>query len=115
MKFPAQSLALVVLGCTSCAQAQAQNLTQALASNPDLSNLTTYFEPYLGQLAGLSNITLLAPNNAAFTEFLNSSAADALVTQPDLVQAILVRYRLLLPTRTQTHLLSVLSYTQWHL
>lgn len=81
MKFAAPILALAVT-------AYSQNLTQVLSSNPNLSNLTSYFAPYTAQLAGLSNITLLAPSNRAFSEFLNSSSAGALTTQPDLIQAI---------------------------
>lgn len=82
MKTAALTLALA-------ATAYSQNLTAALAGNPQLSNLTTFFAPYTGQLEGLSNITLLAPNNAAFSAFLNSSTGAALATQPDLIQAIL--------------------------
>lgn len=82
MKTAALALALA-------ATAYSQNLTQALGSQPDLTNLTTFLGPYLGQFAGLSNITLLAPNNDALTEFLNSSTAGAIATEPALVQAIL--------------------------
>lgn len=111
MKFPALSLALI-LGCTTCVQAQNTNLTTALNSIPDLTNFTVFLEPYLSQLNGLTNFTLLAPNNNAFSEFLNSSAGAAVSTQPALLQALLVSDCLSLFVCIQTHLFSVLSYTR---
>lgn len=66
-----------------------QSLTEVLSSNPSLSNLTGLIEPYQDQFSGLSNITLLAPNNDAIAAFLNSSTGAAVATQPALVQAIL--------------------------
>lgn len=82
MKVAALTLALA-------ATAYSQNLSAALASNPQLTNLTRLFAPYTAQLAGLSNITLLAPDNAAIDAFLNTSSSAALNTEQDLVQAIL--------------------------
>jgi uncharacterized surface protein with fasciclin (FAS1) repeats len=88
MQFKALTLAAlagVVLG-------QGQDLTTALGSLPQLSNLTTYlsaFPDFVGQLSQLTNITLLAPNNAAFTELMNSSAGAALTDgDTSLIQAL---------------------------
>jgi uncharacterized surface protein with fasciclin (FAS1) repeats len=79
------ALAGVVLG-------QGQDLTTTLGSLPQLSNLTSYlsaFPDFVGQLSQLTNITLLAPNNAAFAELLNSSAGAALTNgDTALIQAL---------------------------
>ena len=75
-----KALTLAALAATAVAQGT-QNLTAALSSSPQLSNLTTYLGAVPGlvsQLSGLTNITLLAPNNAAFTELLSSPAGAAL-------------------------------------
>ena len=52
------------------------SLTDAIASQPSLSNLTAFLAPYpnlVAQLNTLQNITFLAPDNDAFAAFLNSS------------------------------------------
>jgi uncharacterized surface protein with fasciclin (FAS1) repeats len=62
----------------SLAAAQTVNLTVAIGSNPNLSNLTQYlglFPQIVSTLTGLTNITLLAPSNDAFTKLLASPAA----------------------------------------
>src|SRR6201999_3757758 len=83
-----KSLAVSVLA----GAAIAQDLTTLLANTTELSNLTTYlglFPDLVGQLASLQNITLLAPNNAAFSRLLNSSAGAALVNNDtSLIQAL---------------------------
>lgn len=87
MKTSALTLALA-------AAASAQNATNGtllatLAGIPELSNLTTFFQPYQAALTGRENITLLAPNNDAFTAFLNSSTGAALGSDAALISAIL--------------------------
>jgi uncharacterized surface protein with fasciclin (FAS1) repeats len=82
---------LLLLALATAASAQMMNLTAALASTPDLSQLTTtlgLFEELVGQLAMTPNITLLAPSNAAFEELMNSSMASAL-NDTAMVKAIL--------------------------
>lgn len=68
------------------------DLVTALGSLPQLANLTTYLSAYpdfVAQLGGLTNITLLAPNNDAFAQLLNSSAGAALTTgDASLIQAL---------------------------
>jgi uncharacterized surface protein with fasciclin (FAS1) repeats len=62
----------------SLAAAQTVNLTVAIGSNPHLSNLTQYlglFPDIVTKLETLTNITLLAPSNDAFTKLLASPAA----------------------------------------
>lgn len=86
-----KSLALAALVSTAVAQ-QAGSLTSVLAGQPSLSNLTGYLAQlpqFSGQLGSLSNVTLLAPNNDAFTAFLNSSTAGALASDQQLIQGIL--------------------------
>ena len=69
-----------------------QDLVSTLSGTPQLSNLTSYlslFPDLVGQLSSLSNITLLAPNNAAFATLLNSSAGAAITNnRTDLIQAL---------------------------
>ncbi|ETI28886.1 hypothetical protein G647_01338 [Cladophialophora carrionii CBS 160.54] len=83
-----KSLAISALA----AGALAQDLTTLLANTTELSNLTTYlglFPDLVGQLSSSQNITLLAPNNEAFSRFLNSSAGAALAqNDTDLIQAL---------------------------
>ncbi|OCT46610.1 Stabilin-2 [Cladophialophora carrionii] len=83
-----KSLAISALA----AGALAQDLTTLLANTTELSNLTTYlglFPDLVGQLSSSQNITLLAPNNEAFSRFLNSSAGAALAqNDTDLIQGL---------------------------
>jgi len=65
------------------------SLTAVLGANPQLSSLLGLLQPYQQNFASLNNITLLAPNNDAISQFLNSSTGAAVGTQPALVQAIL--------------------------
>lgn len=70
-----------------------QSLTDLISQTPDLSQLGTLLGQYpdLAQtLGGLSNITVLAPNNAALSALLNDSSVTAMVSaDPGLVPAIL--------------------------
>lgn len=72
--------------------ALAQDLTTLLANQTELSNLTTYlglFPDLVGTLSSLQNITLLAPNNAAFGRLLNSSAGAAITNnETSLIEAL---------------------------
>lgn len=79
---------LSVAALAGAASAQ-QSLNATLASNPELSNLTTFLGAtgLLTTLNGLSDITVLAPSNAALTAFLNQVGAAANDTA--LVTAIL--------------------------
>lgn len=75
-----KALTIAALAAAATAQ-QGRNLTAALASLPQLSNLTTYLQLYpavVSQLSTAQNVTLLAPSNAAFAKLMNSSAAGAL-------------------------------------
>jgi len=72
------------------ATASAQSLTNALAGQPSLSNLTTYlglFPSLVTQLEGLKNVTLLAPNNQAFEALLANN--PALASDTGLIEAVL--------------------------
>jgi uncharacterized surface protein with fasciclin (FAS1) repeats len=64
----------------SLAAAQTVNLTVAIGSNPNLSNLTQYlgfFPQIVSQLSSSTNITLLAPSNDAFTKLAATTKVNA--------------------------------------
>ena len=83
-----KSLAVAALAGT----ALCQDLTAVLANNTDLSSLTAAlgsFPNLVSTLQAQQNITLLAPNNAAFALLLNSSAGAALLSNDtSLIQAL---------------------------
>jgi uncharacterized surface protein with fasciclin (FAS1) repeats len=59
----------------------AQSLTDVLGGIPSVSNLTTFLGLYpniANTIGGLSNVTLLAPSNQAFTSALNFSTGAAI-------------------------------------
>lgn len=88
-----RSNVLALLGVVGYAAAQSNNtLNATLAGNSDLSNLTTFlgqFPPLVAALNSATNITILAPNNAAFAALLNSSAGQAAASDPGLISALL--------------------------
>ena len=92
-----KTLALAGIAATAYAQGNSTGtLVEALSANPDLSNLTTYLgalsPEFVSTLGSLQNVTLLAPNNDAFSTFLNSSAGSALASSGNnsaLIEAIL--------------------------
>jgi uncharacterized surface protein with fasciclin (FAS1) repeats len=91
-----KTLALAALASS----AAAQSLTEALSSQPSLSNLTTYlglFPDLVSTLSAASNITLLAPNNDAFTAIL--STGEVSINDTALIQA-LFSYHVLQGTHT---------------
>jgi uncharacterized surface protein with fasciclin (FAS1) repeats len=81
-----------LLPAALAAVASTQSLSDALGSqNASLSTLIGLLgsQPALVSTLGtLSNITILAPNNAALAKFLNSSAAAA-ASMPDALTALL--------------------------
>merc|ERR1711977_381806 len=87
-----KALAIAAFAATAYAQ-ESGGLVQALSNVTELSNLTSYlnlFPDFVQQLSQLSNVTLLAPSNDAFAEFLNSSAGSALANNDEaLIQGIL--------------------------
>merc|ERR1711977_641037 len=87
-----KALAIAAFAATAYAQ-ESGGLVQALSNVTELSNLTSYlnlFPDFVQQLSQLSNVTLLAPSNDAFAEFLNSSAGSALANNDEaLIQSIL--------------------------
>lgn len=109
-------LALTALVASVAAQAT-QNLTAALTSDPDLSNLTAIvstFPQLVTALGSATNITILAPSNAAFAKFLNNSGANATLGNTDLVQAIL-SYHILNGTINSTQITSNATFVPTHL
>jgi uncharacterized surface protein with fasciclin (FAS1) repeats len=82
----------------SLAAAQTMNLTAAITSNPNLSNLTQYLGLYpqiVEKLSTLTNITLLAPSNDAFTKLLSGPAAAQINAQNTGLIAALFTYHVL--------------------
>lgn len=87
---------LPILALASYALAQGSNGTQSLnatlAGTPELSNLTSFLSmnpALLSTLSTATNITILAPNNDAFGQLVNSSAGQALASDPGLITALL--------------------------
>lgn len=78
----------LLVGGTCINSVFSQSLQQAIASRSDLSGFADLISPYLSALSSYTNITVLAPNNAAVSAFLNSSAAANL---EDSFPALLVR------------------------
>lgn len=82
---------LIPLALATAASAQMMNLTAALGSVPELSNLTQTLGLFAELVAGLAmtpNVTLLAPSNAAFEELMSGPMAAAL-NDTALIQAVL--------------------------
>ncbi|EKG20288.1 hypothetical protein MPH_02406 [Macrophomina phaseolina MS6] len=99
-----KQLTLVALATTAFAQTQDLNAT--LTSTPELSNLTTYlgmFPDILTTLSGVSNITILAPNNDAFGKLLASPIGSQLASNPALIQSVLT-YHVLNGTYTSNQI-----------
>ena len=85
MHFKALALASFV------SAAAGQSLTEALESNPNLSNLTTYlnlFPDFQEQLAGMTDITLLAPSDAAFAGTLANDSLTELTANEDMITSL---------------------------
>jgi uncharacterized surface protein with fasciclin (FAS1) repeats len=83
---------LISLALATAVSAQnTMNLTAALGSVPELSNLTQtlgLFEALVAGLAMTPNITILAPSNTAFGELMSGPGAAAL-NDTALIQAVL--------------------------
>jgi uncharacterized surface protein with fasciclin (FAS1) repeats len=93
----------------SLGAAQTVNLTTAISSNPSLTNLTQYlglFPQIVSTLAGLTNITLLAPNNDAFTKLLSGPAATQVNAQNTALVNALFTYHVLDGTYRSTDITS---------
>jgi len=91
-------LSLAALASLAAAQG-AQNLTDVLGSNPSLSNLTTYLGLYpniVSSLAQLTNVTLLAPNNEAFSKLLSGPGAASFQPNNTALISALFSYHVLL-------------------
>lgn len=75
-----------------------QDLTTALMDQPMLSNLTTYlglFPSLASSISGMSNITLLAPSNEAFTAALDTEAGRAFSSSDVNTITALLQYHVL--------------------
>jgi uncharacterized surface protein with fasciclin (FAS1) repeats len=91
------------------AATQSVNLTATITSNPNLSNLTQYlgFYPQIVQtLSSLTNITLLAPSNEAFTKLLSGPGASQVNAQDKSLITALFTYHVLNGTYLSTDITS---------
>ncbi|KAI9739525.1 MAG: hypothetical protein M1834_006241 [Cirrosporium novae-zelandiae] len=84
-------LALVGLGVSAQSML---NLTSILSGNSQLSNLTTYvnfFPQLVNTLSNARNVTILAPNDMAFSSFINSTYGSSIANNDTgLIEAILM-------------------------
>ncbi|MCJ1282041.1 hypothetical protein MMC26_001364 [Xylographa opegraphella] len=80
---------LSVAALAATASAQTMNLTATLMNNSMLHNLTSFASLLPSSLQMASNITILAPSDAAFSALLNSTAGMALANNTAAIQAIL--------------------------
>jgi len=113
---------LSIAALATTAYAQGMNLTQALSSNNQTSQLATVlggFPALVNQLGGATNVTLLAPSNNALAALLNSSIGSSLASNPGLLQAVL-QYHVLngtymadMVTNTSTFIPSALTNTSY--
>lgn len=88
--------ASIVVTALLVAHTKAQSLFEVLVGNPDLSSLVALLnnsaivgDNTASAFASATNITFLAPNNAAIRAFTNSSTAAALGSDSQLISAIL--------------------------
>ena len=94
MQYTLCSFAALVAG----AYAQSMNLTAALTSTPDLSNLTQYvslFPELLSTLGSATNITILAPSNEAFAKFLSGPSASTITNNDTTAIQAILQYHVL--------------------
>lgn len=82
---------LVTLAIASLARAQ--SLTDLISQTPDLStlgSLVTQYPTLVSALSNATNVTVLAPTNAAFSSFLAQPGVnDSISADPGLVMAVL--------------------------
>ncbi|KAL9104028.1 MAG: hypothetical protein Q9163_000967 [Psora crenata] len=93
-----KSLAVAAAALAARASAQTMNLTAALTSSPDLSNLTgivSTFPQLLSTLASATNITILGPSNEAFAKFLRTPAGSAITSNDTASIQALLQYHVL--------------------
>lgn len=92
------------------ASVSAQQLTSLLGNNSDLSSLSSYvtlFPQLVTTLSSATNITILAPSNAAFAKYMNSSAGAAIAANDTAAIQALLTYHVL----NGTHYASTINGT----
>lgn len=94
MQFKHLSLALLasLVSAQDQGNSTGQDLNATLASQPSLSNLTTFLSlspGLLEQLSSANDLTILAPSDEAFAELQDSEAFQALATDVGAVAALL--------------------------
>ena len=107
-----------VLAFAAFASAQTTNLTAALASSPQLSNLTGLLSAYPGVAAGLAgatNVTILAPSNAAFANLDNDQLLFALTNYDNSTIQSFINYHVLNGTYNSSQITDTPSFVPTHL
>ncbi|CAF9912377.1 MAG: hypothetical protein GOMPHAMPRED_007644 [Gomphillus americanus] len=112
------SLAILAIAASVAAQNSTSNTTLAsvLTSNSNLSNLTSLVTSLnlVDTLSQLTNVTILAPSNAAFTKFMNSSVANTTLGDKGLLTALLT-YHVLNGTINSSQIASMPTFVPTHL
>lgn len=96
-------LAITALAGAAVAQ-EVSDLSTLLTNVTELSNFTSYlqlFPEFTQTLASLNNFTLLAPNNEAFEQLMNSSMGEALNASDTSIIEALFSYHVLEGTWTE--------------
>ena len=107
-----------LLGLAGLGAAQTANLTATLAGSPNLSNLTALLSSYpdfLAQLAGATNVTILAPSNDAFTKLAGSPIISAISANDTGVIESLVNYHILNGTINSSQITTTPAFAPTHL
>lgn len=90
------------------------SLTEVISQTPDLSTLGTILEQYpavASVLANATNITVLAPSNAALAAFLTPAVTAAVQADPGLVTAVLL-YHVLSGTIASTDITATPTFAK---
>ena len=109
---------LSLLAVAATGSAQMMNLTAALSSSPQLSNLTTVLTSFPGFTAGLANatnVTILAPSNAAFEKLANSPILSAITANDSSTIEALINYHVLNGTYNSSQIMMTPSFVPTHL
>ena len=109
---------LHLLALAAAGYAQTPSLTAALSSSPDLSNLTsvlTSFPGFTASLANATNVTILAPSNAAFAKLAGSPIEAAITANDSSAIEALINYHVLNGTYNSSQITSTPSFVPTHL
>lgn len=113
-----RSYVVSLLALAATGSAQMMNLAAALASSSQLSNLTrvlSSFPEFTAGLANATNVTILAPSNAAFDKLANSSILSAISSNDSSTLEALINYHVLNGTYNSSQIMQSPSFISTHL